>query len=809
MKTTRLHPDPADAATAPGSTPAAAPANPNTSAPAPRSPRDTVGDQALGFLSALEAQLAQLKKSAEETTLRAAELEAQQASLQEQRLQFDNDRAAMEQLLSEAQTAQTQASARAQDLEHRLAQATAQHRELEESLQSTLDQTRQQAQDQLADLARQVRDLTSAHAQSSAQADTLEQQVADLHASLHRTRDEAASITAGHAAEAVQLRTRLDEALAHTRELEQARAEALEAHTDAERLRSELREQLRASQSRISELEHTSQNANAAASEQAARIADELARTREELEQATQREQSAQHRAEELASALAREQEQVHDLRTTADGSRTALADCQQRLTDATAELASLRARVASHDAADAAGTESARENAAAIADLQSRVNTLCADLDAARTTITQLQADLSRSESSLAQARADLASARADLDAARAELDTTRADLSASRTSLADAVRQQSAASADQGEHERALTDLRDQIARAGEATADLQARVDESQRALGARDDALRVLAQRLKSAEARAADAEASANASAEASATSAPGSPRSHDEEWVELRRARLRRQRDLILAQSRKLSGAKAAIAKRREQYEEVIAQRQKIASAAAALAEERKSLQAKAGRSHAAVWVLSIVASLAVIFSMAWAVAGQVAPSVFAARAVIEADAKGGTLAKDDLLAWTANHEKLAEDPQFYNLASERFAQRAMSDMASPAAVMQRTKSDLSIMTDRAGVLTIELRGTGRERTERQLETLSLAMVALANAQRDARGDGAATIISQPARAGDEPLVDARLAYVATFGGGGLLLATVLYLVLYRLMARAKLKFEQQMAAAI
>ncbi|MFO0082854.1 MAG: hypothetical protein ACK55O_09610, partial [Phycisphaerales bacterium] len=80
---------------------------------------------------------------------------------------------------------------------------------------------------------------------------------------------------------------------------------------------------------------------------------------------------------------------------------------------------------------------------------------------------------------------------------------------------------------------------------------------------------------------------------------------------------------------------------------------------------------------------------------------------------------------------------------------------------------------------------------------------------LSLAMVALANAQRDARGDGAATTITQPARAGEEPLVDARLAYVATFGGGGLAFATILYFILYRLMARAKLKFEQQMAAAI
>ncbi|MFN8728772.1 MAG: hypothetical protein ACK5Z4_02745, partial [Planctomyces sp.] len=572
--------------------------------------------------------------------------------------------------------------------------------------------------------------------QSAAQASELEQQVANLQASLNRTREEAASVTAGHAAEAAQLRTRLDEALTHTRELEQAADEARAAHADAERLRDELREQLRASQARMNELERASQSTSDAASAEAARLADELARTREDLEQATRREQSAQQRAHELATTLAGEQEQVHDLRTLADGSRAALADCEQRLSAATAELTSLRARIATLSAADTASSQAAREGAEALAQTRARAEALAAEAELARSTIADLQASLSKSEAALAQAREELASARADLDAARAELDTLRAELAASRASLADAAQRQSADSVSSSEHERTIADLRDQLARAGEATADLQARIEDSQQSLAARDEALRVLAQRLKSAETRAADAEARAD-SAE---STAPNNARSHDEQWVELRRSRLRRQRDLILAQSRKLAGAKAAIAKRREQYEEVIAQRQKIAAAAAALAEERKAHQAKAGRSHAAVWVLSIVASLAVIFSMAWAIAGQVAPSVFAARAVIEADAKGGTLAQDDLLSWTANHEKLAEDPQFFNLAGERFAQRAMSDLATPAAVMKRTKADMSIMTDRAGVLTIELRGVGRERTERELETLSLAMVALANA---------------------------------------------------------------------
>ncbi|MFN9133934.1 MAG: hypothetical protein ACK5XO_14835, partial [Phycisphaerales bacterium] len=74
MKTTHLHPDPADAASATGGTSPAATGH-------ARGTRDSVGDQALGFLSTLETQLSQLKKSAEETALRAADLQAQQESL--------------------------------------------------------------------------------------------------------------------------------------------------------------------------------------------------------------------------------------------------------------------------------------------------------------------------------------------------------------------------------------------------------------------------------------------------------------------------------------------------------------------------------------------------------------------------------------------------------------------------------------------------------------------------------------------------------------------------------------------------------
>jgi hypothetical protein len=185
---------------------------------------------------------------------------------------------------------------------------------------------------------------------------------------------------------------------------------------------------------------------------------------------------------------------------------------------------------------------------------------------------------------------------------------------------------------------------------------------------------------------------------------------------------------------------------------------------------------------------------------------MAWAVATKMAPATYAVRTTIVADGKGRIPTEDELKAWTAAHERLFDDPQFMQLAAERCSQRGIKDLSNAPAVAARLKSDFSYHTDAAGKLTFELRGQGAERTTRELETLTLAAVATANAQREARGDGAATAIESPPTAGSEPISDQRMLYVATVGGGGLLLTFALWLLIYRLLAASKIKFEKQLA---
>ena len=131
-----------------------------------------------------------------------------------------------------------------------------------------------------------------------------------------------------------------------------------------------------------------------------------------------------------------------------------------------------------------------------------------------------------------------------------------------------------------------------------------------------------------------------------------------------------------------------------------------------------------------------------------------------------------------------------------------------RFAARGMPELATPGAVTARFKvgGDLTYMTDKAGHLTLELRGQGSERTARELETFALAAVALANARRDSRGDGYPTVITEAAASGNEPIRDDRLLRMATLSLPGLLLAGGIGFGAYRLLAGSKRNFEKHMA---
>ncbi|MCE2654491.1 MAG: hypothetical protein LW650_13885, partial [Planctomycetaceae bacterium] len=489
------------------------------------------------------------------------------------------------------------------------------------------------------------------------------------------------------------------------------------------------------------------------------------------------------------------------------------VADLQARLAELTAQhtasaadAASLRAAVtdlsADRDRAQA-------ELAAALADAQSRADQLASLEDA----LTANRAAAQNAESAWADAESKLEDAAARINQLQAELSDASsssaaalADLTAQRDQALQQARQ-SAQTAQAAEHSVASLSAELEAARNGG-----EAELQDLRRDLDQREESLRVLAQRLLNAEERllASDAEigrlrercAAAEGSVAALAEGVGPS------EFVALRRRRLARYKELLSAQSRKIMAARNAMIKKQQECEDLLQQRARVAEQAEKVAIIKAQVERRAARNKSATLILCLAAAFAIIGGMAWVIGGRLSPAFYAATATLRAETPGREPSGDEASTWTTVHEQIARDPDLYAAAAQRFVQRGMTTLGTPAAVKQRFDSDLTFYTDQAGRLTFELRGQGRERTERELETYVLTLMHQANAFREQRGDGAVTVIATPVKAGSEPILDPRLGHVAGVGGAGLLAFGLLFVGMYRLMSRSKQQFDLTLARA-
>jgi chromosome segregation ATPase len=595
-----------------------------------------------------------------------------------------------------------------------------------------------------------------------------------------------------------QLKRALSEETARRSHIERAFAELEEsaagARREAQRSLDEglsAVESLDASRARCIELERSIQSLEAGAKEREAVLSGELDAER-------QKAQSFESRIAEMESIASQEHSRIEQV----------IAD-SKRLSD---ELVASQARVrelsdqasqAVQGAGDATKSLQAELDAIRVSG-QAKVVEMASKIEALERTLGQslecqtlaeqsaraITADHEAAVAELAQARASLASAVSDADQARAKLQTAEQELAKSRAEVQSVRTELAAHSQD------------DRVGEQG------QRKLKELGEALVKREDAIRVLSKRVEEAELRIEEAERRADEAEAASKRAVNDAPGAAGEfvERVQLRHARLARYKKLLSAHAMKIVKAKAALEKKGEQYNELLSQQNRIMEAATALKQERARVQSKLARSQSASMLFFAVGTIAIVAVGSWFAATKMAPATFAARTTLIADGKGRVPSEDDLRAWTASHEKMFEDPQFFQLVAERFAQRGMTSLGTAPSVAQKLKADLSYQTDTAGKLTLEMRSQGQERTVRELETVTLAVVSVANAQREARGDGAATAIDSPPIAGNEPIADQRMLYVATFGGGGLLLSVIIWLILYRVLAQSKRNFEQQLS---
>lgn len=334
----------------------------------------------------------------------------------------------------------------------------------------------------------------------------------------------------------------------------------------------------------------------------------------------------------------------------------------------------------------------------------------------------------------------------------------------------------------------ESVLTQLRDRIKAEFGKVKDAAARADASDKALRERDDRITELTAKLAQAEA----------ARASSAARSAPRSGES-----AARRRERLRRLRGALRDEHRRLKKGEEVLAKRFEQVESASKARAELAAVRDRVIAADRALQRRTARSKAAVSVLAILGSVSILGALSWAVARQVAPAMFVAESTVRADGRGRELNDAELEEWLRFHKDTLNDPRFHEEAAQRFARAGRADLGTGAAVAQLISS--AVVTDSLlpGELKMELQFRGKDQARRTLETLTAALASYSNAAQQRRIDGGATVVPAAASADDRPIDDTQTYYALGIMAGGMVVAGLIGLGIFRKLASAKSAFEQ------
>lgn len=720
--------------------------NPSHSLAASLPPTDPVLADALSGIEQGLTQIRRMSREADELRLR---LDAQQAAL----------------------------AAREVAVADKLTSLDAQKQQLETERQALLD-------DRAA-----LEQFTTSTEHKHAELATREQALASRESSLHTRESEIAALESELNARRDELRS-LSESLESRKAELDARDHALsQSETAVADLETSLKAQRDSIAAQTTELAAQRQNLAA----QATRLAD----VEKDLikREATAKEFLA--RADQLETRSKRDQTDLAQLRQNLTGAQQQASQMLKALQEATAraeaaEKASLDLRTeldeaASRDEQAQATTlerdtlrkaaESLRDKlreteeresrlAAAVKALREQSDTFAKERDDLKTAV-------ERARESAAQSGADsteLASLRNSLTQAQTEREDNSTRLALTIKELSDA--------------RLIIDDLRSQLEQHERDTKELETVLDQLRERLRIEAAKTEALAEQARSTPDQ---------PPAPAPQTAGGPSP---------LRMKRIEVARRLAREKARKIRRVSDALGKRYEQCEQVLALRQDVLAAKRSVESAHRKQQGVEARSRTASSLFFLACAAGVLAVGSWFLAGQVAPETYTAKVVFAADSPDRQLSAAELDEWSNFHTQLVEDPRFHEFASQRLGKQGIAGLTTPATLRERLKSDAEVTTNKPGEMTIEMKGLGRERVERELQMIAIALQSQAREAKDRRADGANTIISQPAKAGTEPIESVRMIYAGGIFGAGVLVFGVLAGVFWSRLASAKLKFD-------
>jgi|GEM_PF-6567967 len=535
----------------------------------------------------------------------------------------------------------------------------------------------------------------------------------------------------------------------------------------------------------------------------------DLSRRSDELRKAEERARRDDQQCSQLQSALVAARQQ-------ASQTLAALQECTRRAEKAEDDTAALRLELDdTRQKSSDTGTDLERRLAEAAEQSQG-LRQQYATLESRERQLASAVEDLRSQLASAHEARAQAQRRAEEATHAAGNNEETRSRLTSLEASLveAKAATAEAAALAQSREKELAdarviLDDTRAQLDQNLKDTQELESVLDQLR-------DRLRVEAARSETFAQRIAELEehASTASSTPASAPAAPTAdhdtaPRPQvtiiqgDHTQIEpVRRGRLKVAARLARDRARKIRKAGEALATRFEQCEMVLSMRQDVLASKRAVDAAHKQITSKDARGKATTAAFFMACAAAIIGGIAWLAAGQLAPETYLAKATLAADSRERKLTDAELEEWRNFHRAMLDDPRFLQFASERMAKQGIASLATPGSLKDRLRADLSTFDNVPGELTLQMKGVGKERLERDLQAIAVAVQSQARDARERRVDGASTVISESAKAGEGPVESERIYYAAALWGGSLLILGLITGFIWRRLSQAKLQFE-------
>ncbi len=277
-----------------------------------------------------------------------------------------------------------------------------------------------------------------------------------------------------------------------------------------------------------------------------------------------------------------------------------------------------------------------------------------------------------------------------------------------------------------------------------------------------------------------------------------------------------RRQRLQRLKGLLKNARPKTKAPTGPDPERARLAIEIQEKKQSLLEVQKCLAASEQQMMRKWARPRAIItmtWMLMLIGGVGI---GAWFGAGYWKPPVVAASVVLEAKPKAGQNPTEaELASWQAAHEAMAHDNTFANVVAKRLGVRQIKSLTDSAKVGLFLKENLTVDSDKPGVLRLTLTGTDQPLTLAVLDTVATTMVNESSRSAGKRSDGMKASVTgerpgvgriEYASINPIPVKDERLMYTGILFGAGVVGLTLIGSVLYTVLMRTKRVFEHDMA---